>query len=286
MALVMLMVCALLGGCADKKEKEETSGKVASPEEMAEVKDVVDEDMTPVYGDAVADGVYEITVDSSSSMFRIVACTLRVQDGKMTAEMTMSGKGYRYLYMGSGEEAAEAAEDDYIRYAENAEGAHTYTVPVEALDQGIACAAFSDKKEKWYDRTLVFRADSLPAEALAGSGKSAAELGLEDGVYRVDVTLSGGSGKASVDSPAELVIKDGVCTATLVWSSKNYDYMVVDGQKILAQETDGNATFLIPVSVFDAPLPVAADTTAMSEPHEIEYTLRFDSESLTPEAEN
>ena len=36
-------------------------------------------------------------------------------------------------------------------------------------------------------------------------------------------------------------------------------------------------TFEIPVSVFDAEMEVTADTVAMSEPHEIDYTLNFDS---------
>ena len=54
---------------------------------------------------------------------------------------------------------------NYIPFTENADGTHTFTVPVEALDSGIACAAFSKKKEIWYDRTLVFRADSLPMDA-------------------------------------------------------------------------------------------------------------------------
>ena len=65
----------------------------------------------------------------------------------MTAVMTMGGKGYRYLYMGTGEEAVAADESEYIPYVEDADGAHTFTVPVDALDEGIACAAFSNKKE-------------------------------------------------------------------------------------------------------------------------------------------
>lgn len=43
---------------------------------------------------------------------------------------------------------------------------------------------------------------------------------------------------------------------------------------------DGNSTFEIPVTVFDAEMEVTADTVAMSTPHEIEYTLNFDSSSM------
>ena len=72
-----------------------------------------------------------------------------------------------------------------------------------------------------------------------------------------------------MDSPAKVVIKDGKITVTVVWSSPNYDYMLVDGTKYL------NSTFTIPVSGFDCDIAVVGDTVAMSTPHEIEYTLNF-----------
>ena len=103
------------------------------------------------------------------------------------------------------------------------------------------------------------------------------------GLYRIGVTLLGGSGKASVSSPAELKIKDGQATVRLEWSSPNYDYMVVDGVRYEPVNTEGNSVFEIPVSVFDEDFSVTADTTAMSTPHEIEYQLRFDSSSITPD---
>lgn len=118
----------------------------------------------PVTGDQLVDGDYEIEVESSSSMFNIVKALLHVKDGKMTCDMTMSGKGYLYLFMGTGEEAAKATEDQYIPFQE-IDDAHVFTVPVEALNQDINCAAFSKRKEQWYDRTLVFSAKMLPAEA-------------------------------------------------------------------------------------------------------------------------
>ena len=54
-----------------------------------------------------------------------------------------------------------------------------------------------------------------------------------------------------MDSPAKVVIKDGKITATVVWSSPNYDYMLVDGTKYLNENKGGNSTFTIPVSGFD-----------------------------------
>ena len=98
---------------------------------------------------------------------------------------------------------------------------------------------------------------------------------FQDGTYQVEVELLGGSGRASVTSPAKVEIKDGKAVATLEWSSPNYDYMVVDGEKYLPVNTEGNSVFQIPVEAFDQDIAVIADTVAMSTPHEIEYTLNF-----------
>ena len=98
---------------------------------------------------------------------------------------------------------------------------------------------------------------------------------FQDGTYQMEVELLGGSGRASVTSPAKVEIKDGKAVATLEWSSPNYDYMVVNGEKYLPVNTEGNSVFRIPVEVFDRDITVIADTVAMSTPHEIEYTLNF-----------
>ena len=98
---------------------------------------------------------------------------------------------------------------------------------------------------------------------------------VQDGTYQMEVELWGGSGRASVTSPAKVEIKDGKAVATLEWSSPNYDYMVVNGEKYLPVNTEGNSVFRIPVEAFDRDITVIADTVAMSTPHEIEYTLNF-----------
>lgn len=98
---------------------------------------------------------------------------------------------------------------------------------------------------------------------------------FQDGTYQMEVELLGGSGRASVTSPAEVEIKDGKAVATLEWSSPNYDYMLVDGEKYLPVNTEGNSVFQIPVEAFDQDIAVIADTVAMGKPHEVEYTLNF-----------
>ena len=266
----------------------------------------------------IADGDYNIDVRSSSSMFKITECVLHVHNGSMTADMTLSGKGYSYLFMGTAAEAENAAEAEYIGYTENAEGAYVYTVPVEALNVETDCAAFSKKRESWYDRKLIFCApaeaggseaasaaaladsegskasDGQPASEKAGKtsekvsdSASAAAASLTEGQYEAEVQLHGGSGKASLKTPAVISVKDGKITAEIVFTSPYYDYMIVDGVKYLPESTgkaadDGKdeSVFIIPVGSIDKDLKVTADTTAMSEPHEIEYTISFDSAGL------
>ena len=243
----LLAALMLTSGCGSSASQQQTdtaaqtgetgTSNVASASDMTEVEEVVEAGMTPISGDKVKDGTYSVAVKSSSKMFDITACELTVEGGKMTATMHMGGKGYLYVYMGTGEQAAAADEADYIPFTEEADGTHSFTVPVDALDEGIDCAAFSKKKEKWYDRTILFRADSLPMDAL---------------------------------------------TAKIVWSSKNYDYMKVGDTKYDTVIEDEHSTFEIPVSCFDWAMAVKADTTAMSEAHEIDYTLTFDSASVAP----
>lgn len=259
----------------------ETIPTAESEQVTAPSQEVGYEGMEAVYAESIKDGIYSITVDSSSPMFNITECELRVESGKMTAVITMGGTGYAYIFMGTSDEAENAAEDEYIGYSEDDTGKHSFTVPVEALNKEISCAAFSKKKEQWYDRLLVFRADSLPVDAYtSGTVKTAANLGLEDGQYTADVILSGGSGRASVESPALITVTEGNVIAKIIWNSKNYDYMVVEGEKYLPLESEENSAFEIPVASFDFDLPVSADTTAMSTPHEIEYTLRFNSSGI------
>ncbi len=184
--IVLFLAALLLAGCGAAPAAPETTAAPAAAETTAAPETTAAAETTaapaaettaetvvettvplePIYGDKIADGTYEITVDSSSSMFKIVKCVLVVENGKMTATMTMSGQGYGKLFMGTGEAALAAGEDQFIPFVLDEEGAKEFTVPVEALDMPIDCAAWSIKKEKWYDRVLVFESAQMPAEAL------------------------------------------------------------------------------------------------------------------------
>lgn len=264
-------------------DTDAVSDKVAGASEMTEVVDVVEEGMTPVYPDELKPGSYDIEMSSSSSMFKADHVVLTVEDNSMYVSLYMTSEAYLYMYDGTAQEAAGADEADYITLTDTDEDMPAFVLPLEALDDGFPYAAFSKRKQKWYDRTLLFRADSLPMEAYKELPMTTLDaLGLEDGEYTVEVELEGGSGRASVESPALITVKDGECTAEIIWSSSNYDFMVVDDVQYELVNTEGNSTFEIPVAGFDCAVPVQADTTAMSQPYLIDYTLYYDSATIAP----
>lgn len=288
--LFILAICifsAALSGCSENNSTAENTvletmtekeNKVAAGDETVPIETVDTSNLTPIYASDIKDGTYTIDVQSSSSMFKITECELTVSEDKMTAVMTMGGKGYLHIFMGKGENAEES---EYIPFKENDNGEHTYTVPVEALDMEIECAAYSKNKEQWYDRILIFRSDSLPTSAFADGVIATVEaLGLADGEYTVEVTLEGGSGRAKIQSPAKLTVENGNAFAEIIWGSSNYDYMTVNGERFDMINTEGNSAFKIPVAGFDCKILVTADTTAMSTPYEIEYTLYFNSSTI------
>ncbi|WP_418751158.1 hypothetical protein [Frisingicoccus sp.] len=275
-AALLMMITGVLGTpviC----HGEENSDLIAGDDERAAQQTVGEEGAEPVYAENLIEGTYEIEVDSSSSMFRIVHADLTVKDGKMTAVLTLGGTGYLKLFMGTGEEAVAADESAYAAFVEDSEGAYTYEVPVEALNKELECTGFSKRKEKWYDHQIFFKAETLPEEAFAVEAET---IDLKDGEYTVQVDLAGGTGRAEITSPAVLRIEDQSATAVIEWSSSNYDYMVVNGKKYFPVNSEGNSVFEIPVLAFDKAMTVTADTTAMSTPHEIEYMLTFDKASI------
>ena len=243
---------------------------------------------------ALEDGVYTAEFETDSNMFHVNEAndgkgTLTVEDGKMTIHVSLVSKSIVNLFVGTAEDAQkEGAEileptTDEVTYSDGyKEEVFGFDIPVPALDEEFDCALLG-KKGKWYDHKVSV-SEPMPASEAgkqeAAEGNTVEDLKLEDGNYTAEVVLEGGSGRASVESPAKLEIKDGKVTAELIWSSPNYDYMIVDGEKYEMTNTEGNSTFEIPVAAFDTVLEVKADTVAMSEPHEIDYTLQFDSESI------
>lgn len=274
-----LLIC-LLAGCGGPEPASVPASTAAPAAASAEPE-------TPA-ADApsaapLPDGVYSAEFETDSSMFRPnEACDgkgiLTVQDGKMTIHVSLLSKKILNLFPGTAEQAQQEGAVwleptlDTVTYSDGlSEEVYGFDIPVPAIGEDFDLALVGTKGA-WYDHKVSVQ-NPEPMEE-EGTDVPA------DGAYTCAVTLEGGSGRATVESPAALRVEQGQIFATLVWSSPNYDYMLVDGQRYEPVNTEGNAVFEIPIGGFDRPLPVVADTVAMSTPHEISYILTFDSTSL------
>ena len=274
---VSALLAASLAGCGSSASSVASSASSEAVSSVAEsaVSEAASESAAASSALALEDGTYTAEFDTDSSMFHVNEAsdgkgTLTVEDGQMTLHISLQSKKIVNLYVGMAADAPDHEADwlqpttDTVTYSDGtSEEVYGFDVPVEALDTDFQLAILGTKG-KWYDHTVSVR--NVEAQAAEAS-------------YTCEVTLEGGSGRATVDSPAALTVADGKMTATIVWSSPNYDYMIVDGEKYLPTNTEGNSTFEIPVSALGVPLSVVADTVAMSTPHEIEYTLTFSAPS-------
>lgn len=243
------------------------------------------ERLSPVTPDMIVDGEYTIAVRTDSSIFSIEKCLIKIDEGRIQATLTMAGHGYRCLYMGVGEDACMAGEDIYSEFSMNEDGNYEYVIELDALNTVVDVSALSSRNDLWYDHQLIFLASSLPGTALTKEGRLAAYQSspasrFADGVYTCTVTMTGGTGRASLSDPCTVTIRDGKAMAKIEWSSQYYDYMIVDGKKIFPINNGGNSVFEFPIESFDAPIEVVGDTTALSQPYEIDYVLTFYSSSM------
>ena len=265
---VAMMACVLSGALmisayspvvfAETTEKTEAS-KTDEAKDESEKK----EDTSKV--EVLEDGTYSAEFDTDSSMFHVNEADDAQKDGAEILEPTTDEVTY---------------SDGYT------EEVYGFDIPVPAIDEEFDVALIG-KKNKWYDHKVKVTNPQKEADAEASDTKetdakkvTAEDLKLEDGDYTAEVKMEGGSGKASVTSPTGFTVKDGKVTASVEWSSPYYDYMLIGDEKYEPVNKDGNSVFEIPVDGFDYPMEVVADTVAMSTPHEIEYTLQFDSASI------
>ena len=231
------------GGNLGESKPETGSGENQKPEN--EDKNVLDT------------GKYVVDVDaaSASGMFRVVNCVLTSVCGKMQADITLSGTGYDYLYVGTAKDAEKASKDQLIAPKEIVEGKCVFTVPVESMNTGIQIAAHGEKSGKWFDRTLTFKTEGMTKY-----------VQVSDGSYKANVTSSSSMFKVM---DCILTSKNGEMTAKITLSGTGYDYLYVgtsaeaalaDKSKWIPYVVDKNGmyTYTIPVSLLDTGISVAA----------------------------
>lgn len=274
---IVLLTSALFCGCSGNSSKQEVDKKTDTS--------VMETDSATEESEKLPDGVYNADFDTDNSMFRVSeACdgkgTLTVENGEMTIHISLGSKNIVNLYPGLAEDAQKEGAElltptvDTVTYSDGlTEEVYGFDVPVPALEEEFDLALVGTKG-KWYDHKVrVSNPEPVEAETTQIDE-------IKDGSYSIDLTFEGGSGKAEILSPATITVSNKTVTATVQWSSPNYDYMMVDGEKYLPINTEGDSVFEIPVQVFDKPITVIGDTVAMSKPHEIEYTLTFHSDTI------
>lgn len=269
----MLMAVVLIGCGAQPSDKASESTKNESQSQ----KDTQEESQNDSQQVALfEDGIYSAKFSTDSSMFHVNEAnkglgTLTVENGKMTLHVSLAGTGIVNLYVGLAEKAQKDSENvlnpttDTVTYEDGTtEEVFGFDIPVTVVDEEFDVAIFG-KKGKWYDHKVsVSEVTKKEASAVA------------DGEYTVNLEMEGGSGKASITSPVIVTVKEGKAYAKLVWSSKNYDYMIVGGQKYMNEANEGEpSVFTVLIDGLNCDMEVIGDTVAMSTPHEIEYTLHF-----------
>lgn len=290
-----LLVCSLLYGCADNSSvqenevKKETATIESSVDIETEEPTEQEENVAEEENVVIPDGTYTVDFDTDSSMFHVSeACngkgTLTVKNGEMTIHISLMSKKIINLYPGLAMDAEKDGAkllmptEDTVTYSDGlTEEVYGFDVPVPVLEEEFDLALIGTKGT-WYDHKVKV---SNP-EPLEEEVQSDNTLLLEDGIYSIELAFEGGSGKAKVLSPATVTVSGEEVTATIQWSSPNYDYMLVNGEKYLPINTEGDSVFEIPILIFDEPMDVIGDTVAMSKPHEIEYTLTFYSDTMKP----
>lgn len=297
---IALLAVTLSGGCGNNNNAQESDSAVdvtveedteqssetvteTLPEEPMEEEPESDETDKQNQDTAeLADGIYTAEFTTDSSMFRVnETCegkgTLTVENGEMTIHITLGSKKILNLYPGLAEDASEEGAElllpteDTVTYSDGmTEEVYGFDVPVPLLESEFDLALIGTKG-KWYDHKVSV-SNPVPLE---NDEQVNDEVSLEDGTYSMGITFTGGSGKAEILSPVSVTVAGGKAMATVQWNSPNYDYMIVNGEKYLPVNTEGDSIFEIPVLIFDEPMDIIGDTVAMSKPHEIEYTLTF-----------
>ena len=297
---IALLAVTLSGGCGNNNNAQESDSAVdvtveedteqssetvteTLPEEPMEEEPESDETDKQNQDTAeLADGIYTAEFTTDSSMFRVnETCegkgTLTVENGEMTIHITLGSKKILNLYPGLAEDASEEGAElllpteDTVTYSDGmTEEVYGFDVPVPLLESEFDLALIGTKG-KWYDHKVSV-SNPVPLE---NDEQVNDEVSLEDGTYSMGITFAGGSGKAEILSPVSATVAGGKAMATVQWNSPNYDYMIVNGEKYLPVNTEGDSIFEIPVLIFDEPMDIIGDTVAMSKPHEIEYTLTF-----------
>lgn len=218
----------------------------------------------PLMGWQLKDGSYDGAVKGTKAFGDCDDCQITVSSGSIQVRFDLGDPGITQIYQGD----AASAEADPGSVIQGPGG--VFTINIDALNWKQDVAVY--KNGKWEDCSVSFGVSGLKRSDMVSGN-------IKDGRYKVDVSLEGGSGRAHLSSPAVITARKGRLTARIKWSSEYYQYVQIGGVQFKKINKNGKSRMDIPVTL-DQDIVIQALTTAMSTPHIIDYTIRFDSSSM------
>lgn len=297
--MVVLAVMFAIAGCGNSQRNTTNNENIvveaAEVTEASANTEIDSYDLKPdiIEGDEASlklnlgDGKYMVKFDTDSTMFHVNEAmngkaVLSVEDGNGVVHLVMPSKNVLYLFSGLAADAENNKEawiepsTEEVTYEDGmTEEVFAFDVEVPVIDEEFDLALIG-KKNVWYDHKVSVSEPEMIKEDESIQDETSEDVQAEQIGETIGVALEGGTGKVSLITPTAINQDADGYVVTLEWSSKNYDYMIVDGVKYLPVEVNEHSIFEIPVSDIDNPLVVIADTVAMSKPHEIEYTITFE----------
>lgn len=211
-----------------------------------------------------------------------------VSDGKMTEQKASikDGKFEISLLNAPGLEAFKDKEPIEMKFhvSESApyKAAGQYvkrTVTIDKLAKTIVIdgTPLAEKGSDQNDDIVDPDDPIVPGDNQTGGGSGSttpvnSSTTLPDGEYTPDsFSWSGGSGRLAYIRCLKITVKNGQAYATIEFSSPSYDAVKAAGS-VYYKQGSGNAVFTIPVKL-NGNNKIIGRTTAMSQPHWIEYTI-------------
>lgn len=204
-------------GKAAVGEKDESTKTPTTPDDTKDV-------MAP-------SGKYK--VNASSKGLTIVDAEITSKDGQMKALITLSGKGYDYLYFGTEKEAMEAGEDawygitsykEYVNSSGTTKTGAQFLIPVTSLDKDLKCVSHAKSSGNWFYRTIRFDSLSLKPSMETGKTYSMAAECVMDGSGEI-------SGMYGMDNIVVTPQKDGSYLVRLHQGKTNRNILALTNDK-------------------------------------------------------
>lgn len=177
-----------------------------------------DSSETPVSSGALQENTEETEnweVVNNAKMFRVVSAVTSGTGSNRVLTVTLSGKGYNFLFKGRKAEAEAAPEASWTRGIEKS-GQYSFAIPIAAGESVIPVSVRSARKNAWYGRQFALDWNSKTL-TVADELEEAENVSVSFCVQNVDgvsltgvkLTVAGSDGKGVDASP------DGSYTLTV-----------------------------------------------------------------------